>query len=341
MFQQKMASLALFAVTSLVRPLMLSLTLLVTPMPYLLADQNYPLRPIQLVAPYGPGGAADLSARILSHTAPRYLGGDILVLNRSGASGVIGSTAVSRAKPDGYTLLLARAGSQSSVPAINPNIPYRWNDFTFIALLEQNPFVITVHENSRFQDLADLKHAIKEGETILFASAGIGTLLHIGTLMLFNELDATSEQAIHIPFSGGGEALTALLGQHVDLVFQNYSAATAGISAGKIRPLAITSHQRLPSIPEVPTVGELGYHRLHSITGWSALYGPPGLDKAVVDHWQDTLQQLKMDPQWLSMTRKLNSVPDIRNQEETNQFVEAQFLQFKALVERLDIAISY
>ena len=103
------------------------------------AHAEYPAKPVTLVSPYGPGGAADLASRTLSATAPGYLGNGILVVNRTGAAGVTGSTTVAKGKPDGYTLLLARVGSQAAVPAINRTIPYTWDEFTFLGLLELNP----------------------------------------------------------------------------------------------------------------------------------------------------------------------------------------------------------
>ena len=109
------------------------------------ASAEYPTKPIRIIIPYDAGGAADLQARILSSTAPEYMGQAILASNRTGAGGVTGSNFVVRSKPDGYTLLLARVGSQAGVPAINPGIPYKWNDYTFLGLLEKNPFVLAVN----------------------------------------------------------------------------------------------------------------------------------------------------------------------------------------------------
>ena len=124
--------------------------------------EGYPKKPIRLIIPYDAGGAADLQARILSSTAPAYLGQAIFASNRTGAGGVTGSNYVVRAKPDGYTLLLARVGSQAGVPAINPSIPYKWNDYTFLGLLEKNPFVLAVNAKSDLNSIEDIAAKLKK-----------------------------------------------------------------------------------------------------------------------------------------------------------------------------------
>lgn len=126
---------------------------------------DYPAKPVTLVSPYGPGGAADLAARTIAGTAPAYLGQAVLVVNRTGAAGVTGSTTVAKGKPDGYTLLLARVGSQAAVPAINRKIPYKWDEFTFLGLLELNPFVLVVNADSPIQSLDDVKAAARSRAT--------------------------------------------------------------------------------------------------------------------------------------------------------------------------------
>ena len=129
---------------------------------------DYPDKPITLVSPYGPGGAADLAARTVASTASNYLGQPLLVVNKTGAAGVTGSFYVVRSKPNGYTLLLARVGSQAGVPAINPNIPYKWDQFSMLGLLERNPFVLVVNGNSDIKTFADFEKALKDGKKLSF-----------------------------------------------------------------------------------------------------------------------------------------------------------------------------
>lgn len=304
------------------------------------ASADYPTKPVTLVSPYGPGGAADLAARTISATAPGYLGDGVLVVNRTGAAGVTGSTSVVKGKKDGYTLLLARVGSQAAVPAINRKIPYRWDEYTFLGLLELNPFVLVVNADSPYQSLDDLKAAVASGVRLSYSSAGVGTLLHVAMVMTLDEFGLPQEAMKHVPYKGGGKAAAALVGGHVDAMFQNLSGVIGNIQAGKLRALAVTTTERVLSINDVPTVAEAGYPDLETIVGWSGIWGPPGLPDEVVDKWVEVLGQLKTDAAWNKLTRGLGSVPSIRGPAETRAFVKTQYEAFKELTERLGMTIQ-
>jgi len=303
------------------------------------AAADYPTKPVTLVSPYGPGGAADLAARTLSATAPGYLGAGVLVVNRTGAAGVTGSTSVVKGKRDGYTLLLARVGSQAAVPAINRKIPYSWDEYTFLGLLELNPFVLVVNADSPYQTLDDLRAALEAGADLSYSSAGVGTLLHVAMVMTLDEFGLPQEAMKHVPYKGGGKAAAALVGGHVDAMFQNLSGVIGNIQAGKLRALAVTTTERVLAINEVPTVAEAGYPNLETVVGWSGVWGPPGLPGDVVEKWVMVLEQLKTDAAWNKLTRGLGSVPSIRRPAETRAFVEAQYETFKELTERLGMTI--
>ncbi len=300
----------------------------------------YPTKPVTLVSPYGPGGAADLAARTLSATAAGYLGNGILVVNRTGAAGVTGSTSVAKGKKDGYTLLLARVGSQAAVPAINRKIPYAWDEYTFIGLLELNPFVLVVNADSPYRSLGDIKAAVDAGEKLSYSSAGVGTLLHVAMVMTLDQMGLAGDAMKHVPYKGGGKAAAAVVGGHVDMMFQNLSGVIGNIQAGKMRALAVSTKERVLSIKDVPTVAEAGYPGLETVIGWSGLWGPPDLPDEVVDKWIDVLGKLSEDTAWLKLTRGLGSVPDIRKPPETKAFVKAQYEAFKELTERLGMTIQ-
>ena len=301
---------------------------------------DYPTKPVTLVSPYGPGGAADLAARTVSGTAPSYLGNGILVVNRTGAAGVTGSTSVAKGRKDGYTLLLARVGSQAAVPAINRKIPYTWDEFTFLGLLELNPFVLVVNADSPYQTLDDLKKALQSGEKLSYSSAGVGTLLHVAMVMTLDEFGLPQDSMKHVPYKGGGKAAAALVGGHVDAMFQNLSGVIGNIQAGKLRALAVTTPQRVASIKDVPTVSEAGYPGLETVVGWSGIWGPPGLPDEVTDKWVGVMGKLKEDKAWLKLTRGLGSVPYIQSPEDTRMFVQKQYEAFRELTERLGMTIK-
>ncbi len=303
------------------------------------AVAEYPTKPITLVAPYGPGGASDLAARTLSATIPGYIGQGMLVVNRTGAGGVVGSNYVAKSKKNGYTLLLSRVGSQAAVPAINRKIPYKWDDFTFLGLLEKNPFVLCLNANSPYKDFASLAAAIKGGKKLKYASAGVGTLLHVAVIMLLDELKVKPENLIHVPFKGGGKAAAAVAGNHADIIFQNLSGVISHIQGKKLRAVAISTATRAPTVPDVPTVAELGHPGLEAIVGWSGLWGPKDLPKDIQDKWVGALQKLKKDKAWNKLTKGLGSIPAISSPADTKAFVENQYLKFKDVAERLNLVI--
>jgi len=301
---------------------------------------EYPTKPVTLVAPYGPGGASDLAARTLSATAPGYLGQSLLVVNRTGAAGVTGSTTVAKGKPDGYTMLLSRVGSQAAVPAINRTIPYKWDEFTFLGLLELNPFVLAVKADSPYHSLDDIKKAIEGGADLSYSSAGVGTLLHVAMVMVLDEFGMGADAMKHVPYKGGGKAAAAASGGHVDMIFQNLSGVISNIQAGNMRALVVTTPERVLAIKDVPTAAETGYPALGQVIGWSGLWGPPGLPDEVTSKWVEVLAQVKEDKAWNKLTRGLGSVPDIRSPEDTKAFVQSQYEAFRTLTEKLGMTIQ-
>jgi len=305
-----------------------------------IALAEYPTKPVTLVAPYGPGGAADLAARTVSATAPSYLGNGVLVVNRTGAAGVTGSTTVAKGKADGYTLLLSRVGSQAAVPAINRTIPYKWDEYTFLGLLELNPFVLAVRAESPYQSLDDVKKAIEGGADLSYSSAGVGTLLHVAMVMTLDQFGMGADAMKHVPYKGGGKAAAAAAGGHVDMIFQNLSGVIGNIQAGKMRALAVTTKERVLTIKDVPTVAEAGYPDLQNIIGWSGIWGPPGLPDDIQAKWVEVLASLNEDKAWNKLTKGLGSVPAILGQAETKAFVEEQYEAFKTLTEKLGMTIQ-
>lgn len=301
----------------------------------------YPKKPITVVSPYGPGGAADLAARTLAATAPQYIGKNLIVVNKAGAAGVVGSTFVAKGRKDGYTLLLARVGCQATVPAINKKIAYKWDDFTFLGMLELNPFVVTVNADSPYKTFADLEKALKDPNISLsYSSAGVGGLLHLGTVLMLDSIGADTAKVRHIPFKGGGKAGAAVVGGHVDIFMQNLSGVIGHIQSGKLRALAVTTPERAESLPDVPTFSELGHEDMEVVIGWSAVYGPKDLPEEVTTKWVAGLGKLASDEEWIKATKELGSIPKIMSPEDTKAFVGKQVAAFSEVVDRLGLAIN-
>ena len=307
---------------------------------YAVQASDYPSRPITIVVPYGPGGASDLSARLVAGSAPAYLNQPVLAVNKTGAAGVVGSNFVKNAKADGYTLLAARVGSQMGVPAMNKTIPYKWDDFTILGLIEVNPFVLVVSPQSGLKSFSDFEKKIKNGEEMSYSSAGVGTLLHTGVAVMADAMNADFEKLIHVPFKGGGKAAAAVVSGQVDFSFQNLSAVSGKIEAGQLIPLVVTTPERQKIIENVPTAREVGYQNIEMVIGWSAIYGPPGLPDAVVTKWTDTLQKLKGDRGWNKMTKSLGNIVDIRSPADTKAYVEAQYKAYDKALKKMGLRIE-
>ncbi len=313
---------------------------MLTTLPSIAMAQGYPDRPITMVVPYGPGGAADLSARMIAGAAPTHLGQPILAVNKTGAAGVVGSNFVLNSANDGYTLLSARVGSQMGVPAMNKTIPYAWDDFTIIGMTELNPFVLVVNPESGIETFADFEAKIKAGEEMSYSSAGVGTLLHIAVAVMSNAMGADFEKLIHVPFKGGGKARAAVVGGQVDFSFQNLSAVAGALEAGQLTALVVTTTDRQDIIPDVPTASEAGYTDLEMIIGWSAIYGPADLPEEVVAKWSETMNALREDRAWNRMTTSLGNIVTIMSPEETKAFVEAQYNTYNDTLEKLGLQIQ-
>ena len=302
---------------------------------------QYPDKPILVVAPFTAGGDSDLAARNLTAMFPKYTGQNGVVLNKVGASGAIGSEYVKKAVADGYTLLLARVGSQATLPALKPDLAYKWNEFTFLGLLELNPYVCVVRADSPYKTFGDLVEGVRKNPGKLkYSTAGVGTIHEMGPQMLFDILKLGKDAGIQIPYKGGGDATVALMSGEVDINCTNLGTALSFIKSGQLRALMTTTPERYKEIPNVPTAKEVGYPQLERIIGWSALYGPPGMDRKLVAYWGGVLQKVAQDPQWITATERIGSVPRILPPEETARFVKEQFETYDRLGKAIGLVLK-
>jgi tripartite-type tricarboxylate transporter receptor subunit TctC len=310
-------------------------------LPLLFADasaQSYPNKPILLVSPYGVGGNADLAARALAHTASRYLDKQVVVFNRVGAGGVVGSQYVLDSAPDGYILLLARVGSQAVAPALDPATPYKWNSFTMIGMLELDPYVCVVSGKSKIKTADALIAFVKDrGGKANYASTGAADASVVFPVKMFLNAGLKADAAAKIPYKGAGDTVSAVLGGHVDFACNGMAPYTGAIKSGDLRALVVSTKSRVPEAPETPTAAEIGMPNLETVSGWSALYGPPGLPKHVIAKWASVLSKLKGDPEWVSAVRKRGSMPNVMSADETRQFVESQYSAYRALAPQIGI----
>jgi len=300
--------------------------------------QGYPSKPITFVIPFAAGGDSDLSGRNVGQHASKYLNHQPIVpINRVGASGVIGTMAVRNAPPDGYTLLVARIATHAIVPALESKAPYKWHEFTMLSLIELNPYICFVKSDSPYRTAAELIDAIRASSGKLnFATAGVGTSQNMAAQYLMTLAGLTKDHAVGIHYKGGGEVTTAVLGGQVQFACNNAPTVIPHARAGALRALFVTP-TRLAELPDVPSAAEAGYPDMAKIVGWTALMGPPGLPKDVVDKWVDVFARLAKDPDWQSGNAKLGGIAAIRSREETEKFVREQFELYDQLVTSLGI----
>jgi putative tricarboxylic transport membrane protein len=303
------------------------------------AHAQYPSRSILLVVPYTAGSDADLAARNLAAHAPRYLNGQsVVVMNQPGASGAIGTLAVRNAAPDGHRLLLSRIASQVILPAIDRKTPYGPNDFTFLSVLEVNPYVCAVRSDAPYTSMKELIAEIrKQPGKLNFATVGEGTLQNFGPQYLFSLTGLPKDAAVGVPYKGSGELTVSLLGGHTQFACSNLGALLGHFQSGALRPLMTTTRERLKELPNAPTARSLGWPEMESLAAWSALAGPPRLPREVVERWTDALAKLARDPAWLAGVEKLGGIPAVRSPAETGRFVREQYQLYERLAERLGL----
>ena len=304
-----------------------------------LLHAQYPSRSILLVVPYTAGSDADLAARNLALHASRYLDGQaIVVMNQPGASGAIGTLAVRNASPDGYRLLLSRIASQVILPATDRKTPYKPSDFTFLSVLDINPYVCAVKGDAPYGSMKELITEIRSRPGKLnFATVGEGTLQNFGPQYLFSLVGLPKDAAVGIPYKGSGELTAALVGGHVQFACSNLGALLGQFRAGTLRPLMTTTREPLKELPDVPTARSLGWPDMEKLAAWSALAGPPQLPREVVARWTDVMAKLAHDPAWLSGNEKLGGIPAVRSPAQTDKFVREQYQLYERLAERLGL----
>jgi tripartite-type tricarboxylate transporter receptor subunit TctC len=304
------------------------------------AGAQYPTRPIHLIVPFTAGSDADLAARNLAQHAPRYLGAGqpIVVQNQPGASGAIGTQAVRNAPADGYTLLLARIASHVILPATDSKTPYKWNDFTQLALLDINPYVCAVKADAPYGSMKELVDAIRaQPGKLNFATVGAGTIQNFGPQYLFSILGLPRDAAVGIPYKGSGELTTALVAGHVQFACSNLGALLGQLRSGTLRALMTTMPEPPKELPNVPTAGGLGWREMENLAAWSALAGPRDLPREVVERWASAMGQLAKDPGWLAGNEKLGGVPAVRSPSATESFIGQQYDMYEKLATRLGL----
>lgn len=283
------------------------------------AQAAYPERPVQLIVPYAPGGATDVIARTVAPGLADALGQPVVILNKPGAGGSLGSLAASREKPDGYTIVMAVESSHAVNPSVQANPPYDpVKDFTPISNLANVLGVLDINAKSSIKTFAQLVEAIKaDPQKFTFGSSGNGGYSH-----LFGERfkSATGTNMLHVPYKGLGPALTDLLAGQIDVVFDNLPSSAGQIQAGALRALAVAAPERVPQFPDVPTYAEVGYPELNT-PSWYGLAAPAGTPQDVLDTLNQAVKKALSDPAVIEQLQQQGAVADYTTPEEFTQMI--------------------
>jgi len=258
------------------------------------AEEPWPSKSIRFVVPYPPGGPTDLMARLLQGEMQTRLGVSVIVDNKSGAGGNLGSAEVARQAPaDGHTLLLAASGPMAVNSSLYKSMPFNpLKDLEPVVQLSAFPLVLEVHPSLGVKTVAELLALAKTGKTLSFASAGNGTPQHLAG-ELFNSMEQV--KLGHVPYRGAGPALNDLIGGQVGVMFDIVGSSLQHIQGGRLIPLAVTSAERTKVLPDVPTMAEVGYPQLN-MSSWTGIAAPAGTPDAIVQTLYKAIRQAATAP---------------------------------------------
>jgi tripartite-type tricarboxylate transporter receptor subunit TctC len=256
--------------------------------------QTYPTRPVRFVVPFAPGGSTDTLARTIGLKLADALGQQVVVDNRSGGNGNIGMEIVAKSPPDGHTLVLGYIANLAIAPSLYAKMPYDpVKDFAPITQPASSPNVLTVHPSVQAKNLKELIALAKANPgKISFASTGVASVGHL-TGELINNLAGI--RMTHVPYKGSGQAVTDVLGGHVQAMFSGFSSTIAHIKSGKLRALAVTGAQRSPALADVPTIAEQGFPGVEA-TAWYGVLAPAGTPKPVIARLHGELVKILKQP---------------------------------------------
>jgi tripartite-type tricarboxylate transporter receptor subunit TctC len=293
--------------------------------------QTWPARPVTLVVPFPPGGSTDTVARALGPRLQEKLGQTFIVDNKAGATGTIGAAGVKRAPADGYTFLVTSLGPLVIAPHLLKGVPYdAGKDFDFITVAVQAPNVLVVPAASPHKSVAELiAHQKAHPGQMSFASSGNGSSDHLTAELFWQQTGTTGT---HVPYKGGAPAISDLLGGQVNASFQNINAVIQHINGGKLRALAITSEQRSPLLPAVPTLAEAGVKGV-DVYSWQAIVAPKGLPAEVRGKLQQAVASTFADEKFKQQFTAVGFEIVANTPEQFAAFQQRENARWKQLIE--------
>lgn len=291
---------------------------------------EYPTRPIRMVVPYAPGGATDILARIMGEKFTSTWKQQVVVDNRAGAGGNIGSDLVAKANPDGYTMLMGSSGSNAVNPTLYTRMPYdAKRDLALIAMVASTPNIIvvrTAHPAKTMQDLIQM--AKSNPGKVTYGSSGIGSVLHLSGELLKT---MTGINIVHVPYKGTGPSLVDLLGGQIDMVFSNLPPVVPFIQDGRMRGVAVTTVKRVGPLPNVPTLIESGVPN-YDVASWFGIFVPAKTPGAVVEKINREVQRILKTPDTKERLVTLGADPMFMSAQDANKFFHSEIAKWAKVV---------
>jgi tripartite-type tricarboxylate transporter receptor subunit TctC len=303
--------------------------------PIAASAQQYPVKPVRIVVGFPAGGGTDIVARILGQKLADYLGQQVLVDNRGGASGRIGTDYVAKAAPDGYTLLMAHIAAVSILPSLEAKLPYDpEKDFEPISLVAIAPQLLVVNPSLPVRTVADLvAYAKTKPGQLQFASPGVGTVQHLaGELFKLT----TKVDMVHVPYKGTGLSIVDLLAGQVHLDFAAIPPVMVHVKAGKLRPIAVTSNKRYSMLPDIPTVAEGGVKGFEMSTWWG-LVAPAGVSPDVIRQLHATTIKALQYPEIKERIATVGAEPVGSTPEQFAAFIRSERAKYAEIITRAQI----
>lgn len=300
------------------------------------AQDKWPSRTITYIVPFPAGGTTDTLARLISQKLGAALGTTVVVDNKGGAGGSVGSELAARAPADGYTLLGGTISSHAINVSLYPKLGYDpITSFSPVTLIGTNPLVLIVNQASPYKSLPDIIAAARTRKPLTAASAGNGTSQHLSLELVKNKAGIDIS---HVPYKGSGPAIQDVMAGHVDMMFDTTVVAGPHIESGKVRALAVTSAKRLPSLPHVPTVAESipGYE----VTSWQAIFVPAATPKAIVERLHSEIAKILNDPEMQDRLAKLGMQPADLSLPQIAAFQKAEVTKWAQVIKAANIKID-
>ena len=300
--------------------------------------QSYPSRPVRFVITYPPGGTTDFVGRPVAQKLSEYLGQPVVVDNRGGAGGALGTILVAQAPADGYTLLLGTSAGMLINPLLNPKLPYdAFRDFSPVSRTNVNPQALVATAALPVNSVKELiAYAKANPGKLNVASSGIGTPNHLGAEMLkyLARIDI-----VHVPYKGGGPAMTDLIAGQVQLQFSSIPTVLTHVKAGRIKMLAIGSAKRSPALPGVPTIAEAGVPG-YEYTTWYGIFGPRGLPNDIVSQLHGAVRKAVAAPDVHERLMSQGAEPSASSPEELTRYMREESARWAKLIKAADIRVD-